>query len=240
MRMRGRAAVSEKGHANPVTEADIASQAAITTVIAGRHPGHGMVAEEHDLRSATDSEYVWYVDPMDGTANYARDLPHFCVSIGCARNGAPVAAVVLDPNRAETFTATLGGGAYLNGKRLGVRACPRLRDAITTTGFYYDRGEIIARTLAALQRLFDAGLGDMRRTGSAALDLCWLAAGRIDAYFEYDLGPWDKAAGALVAAEAGAVVRNRDATPFAIGGRGILASGPSIAEQFAELAAFRG
>jgi myo-inositol-1(or 4)-monophosphatase len=236
MRMLGSTSMREKGHGNPVTEADYESQRVVCDLLRKAYPAHGIVGEENDLSSNRGAEYVWYVDPLDGTANYARGIPHFAVSVGCARNGTVVAGVVFDPCRSELFCAAEGEGATRNGHTIRVAACPSLDQAVISTGFYYDRGPLIRRTLAAIQRLYEHGMADMRRTGSAALDLSGLACGRLQGYFEYDLGIWDKVAGSLIAAEAGAVVRNRDGSPFSLENHGVIACGPELAETVTDLA----
>jgi myo-inositol-1(or 4)-monophosphatase len=239
MAMYGRTTMRAKGHGNPVTEADIESQRVVIDVLRRAYPEHGIVGEEGDVDTSHAAEYVWYVDPLDGTANYARGIPHFAVSIGCARAGDMLVGVICDPSRNELFSAVKGQGAQLNGDAIAVSDCRGLDQAVVSTGFYYDRGPLIRSTLAAIQRLYEAGLADIRRTGSAALDLSWVACGRLQGYFEYDLGPWDKAAGSLIAAQAGAAVRNRDGSPFALGGKGLLVSGPGIIDTLTSVAGYR-
>ncbi|HEX7166379.1 MAG TPA: inositol monophosphatase family protein [Acidimicrobiales bacterium] len=190
-----------------VTEVDRASEALIAQRILEHRPGDGLVGEEGTARpSSTGVE--WVADPLDGTTNYLYGFPAFSVSIAAMVGGESVAAAVHDPVHHETFTAALGAGAWCNGRRLAVAGAPALATALVGTGFGYDATRR-AEQAAVLPRVLP-NVRDVRRMGSAALDLCWVALGRLDAYYERGLALWDWAGGSLVAAEAGATVLTLD------------------------------
>ncbi len=211
-----------------VTEMDRASEALIVERLLTARPEDGILGEEGaDVRGT--SGVTWVIDPLDGTTNYLYGYPGFSVSIAALRGDVTVAGVVVDPIHRETFTAVAGGGARCNGERLaGPRSCP-LGEVLLGTGFSYDparrarQGEAIAAVLPQVR--------DVRRGGGAAVDQCWVGRGRLDAFFERGLAPWDLAAGALIAAEAGARVGDLDGGPA--GGHGVLAAHP---DRFDELA----
>ena len=207
--------IDKKGTIDLVTEVDLECERMCRAVIAERFPDHGVLAEE--LSSGPSERAVsthrWVFDPLDGTTNYAHGLPIFCASLALEINGRAEAAAVYDPTRRELFTAERGEGAYLNGIRLQVSSADRLIDSLLVTGFPYD----VHKQSGDLVALFGAFLGRaraVRRLGSAALDLCYVAAGRFDAFWEQHLKPWDVAAGALIAAEAGGTVTGMDGTRF--------------------------
>lgn len=199
-----------------VTEMDTASEALIRSVILGRRPGDVIVGEEGGEVGGgepSDAQQVrWLVDPIDGTTNYVYDHPGYNVSIAATLGGRTVAAVVADPTHARTYRAALGRGAWCNERRLHLGDAAPLDRALVATGFAYDPGRR-ARQGAVLAGLI-ARIRDVRRMGAAALDLCSVAAGRVDAYYEAGLGPWDLAAGALVAEEAGARTGSLDGGPL--------------------------
>ena len=211
-RHAGRARVSLKGRANLLTQADIESQEAILSIIQQSFPDHDYLAEEKAARR-TGSQYVWVVDPLDGTTNYAHDYPAYCVSIALLYRGAPIAAGVYDPSRDEAFLAEEGRGARLNGRPIRVTAVPRLKNSLLVTGFAYDRAER-SRYYIEFYRDFMTRCHDVRRSGSAALDLAWIAAGRADAFWEFNLSPWDVAAGLLLVGEAGGRVSDFSGKPW--------------------------
>jgi myo-inositol-1(or 4)-monophosphatase len=191
-----------------VTEMDRASEALIAEGLRRARPHDGLLGEEGTAAAGTTG-VIWIVDPLDGTTNYLYDFPSWAVSIAAEVDGEAVAGVVHDPQHGETFTATKGGGAFLNGARLSaVAGSPDLATALVGTGFAYDAAE--RRRQADELALVLPSVRDIRRAGSAASDLCWVAAGRLDAYYERGTQRWDTAAGGLVAAEAGAVVGNLD------------------------------
>ncbi|HTI33207.1 MAG TPA: inositol monophosphatase family protein [Miltoncostaea sp.] len=188
-----------------VSDADRAAEALIARAILDARPGDALVAEE-GAAAEGGSGVRWLVDPLDGTINFLWGVPHWCVSVAAYDAGGGVAGVVHDPNRGETFTAVRGGGARLDGAPIAVRAPSPVSEALIATGFEYT-AEARARQARLLASVLPA-VRDVRRFGAAALDLCWVAAGRFDGYFETGLKPWDRAAGELVVREAGGAVED--------------------------------
>src|SRR5215472_11019564 len=203
-RLGTRIDISLKGAINLVTDVDLASEQLIREAIATHYPKHQVLAEEGGLVE-TSSDYRWIVDPLDGTSNYAHGYPVFAVSIGLEYRGEMVLGVVYDPMREETFAAERGGGAALNNRPIRVSSTAELGSSMLSTGFPYD---IKTSKLTNLDHWanFAVRARALRRDGAAALDLCYLACGRFDGFWELNLGPWDTAAGALIALEAGARV----------------------------------
>jgi len=185
-------AVEEKARHDYVSEVDRMAEAEIVRELRRAFPGHAVLGEETGLTGKSDK--VWVVDPLDGTHNYLRGFPHFCVSIGFRDHGDLVHAVVYDPLRDELFTASKGDGAFLNDRRMRVTKRENLQGALLATGYPYRQREHIDAQLAMTRALLSEA-EDIRRTGSAALDLAYVAAGRLDGYFEIGLKPWDLAAG---------------------------------------------
>jgi myo-inositol-1(or 4)-monophosphatase len=201
--------VSLKGPANFVTAADHRAEEILCEELNKARPAYGFLGEEGGMREGTDKTHRWIVDPLDGTTNFLHGIPHFAVSIALEREGVIVAALTYNPANDELFIAERGKGAFLNNQRIRVAARRRLADAIVGCGLpHYGRGDLrLARfEIAAAQQNF-AGL---RRYGSATLDLAWVAAGRLDAYWERDLSPWDMAAGTLLVREAGGFASDLD------------------------------
>lgn len=199
--------VDYKGEIDLVTEIDRASEAFLLGEIRRRFPGHTIMAEESG--GADGGEHQWYVDPLDGTVNYAHGVPIFCVSVAYASGGELTLAAVYDPMRAELFSAERGKGAWLNGRPLRVSAVAELGRSLLVTGFPYDTWTSARNNFDLFAKLAKMTQG-VRRLGSAALDLCYVAAGRLDGYWELSLNPWDLAAGALICLEAGARVTKVD------------------------------
>jgi len=201
--------VSLKGPRNFVTAADRRAEETLRQELAKARPDYGFLGEEGGAREGADKMHRWIVDPLDGTTNFLHGIPHFAVSIALERSGAIVAGLVYNPANDELFIAERGKGAFLNDKRIRVAARQRLAEAVVACGLpHYGRGDLaLARNeIAAAQQNF-AGL---RRYGAAALDLAWIAAGRLDAYWERDLSPWDLAAGMILVREAGGFVTDLD------------------------------
>jgi myo-inositol-1(or 4)-monophosphatase len=200
----GKVALKYKGRANIVTQADLESQEAILKLVKSRLPSHDYRAEEAAVKD-TGADCVWVVDPLDGTTNFAHGYPASCVSIGVVRAGKPWLAGVYDPFRDEAFTAEAGKGAKLNGKPMKVSKPKKLSEALLITGFPYDRSER-SNFYIEFYRDFMTRCHDVRRSGSAALDIAWIAAGRAEGFWEFGLSPWDVAAGRLLVTEAGGKV----------------------------------
>ena len=191
-----------------VSELDRASEALVRETLLAARPDDAILGEEDGLVGPGTSGVRWVVDPLDGTTNYLYRYPAWAVSIAAEVDGVVVAGVVHDPLHGETFTAVQGGGAWCEGRRLEVSGAPTLATALVGTGFGYEK-EVRARQGVVVARVLPC-VRDIRRGGAAALDLCWVALGRLDAYYERGLQPWDWAAGMLVAAEAGAQVEVLD------------------------------
>jgi myo-inositol-1(or 4)-monophosphatase len=214
--------VSLKGPANFVTAADRRAEQILYEELTKARPGYGFLGEEGGRREGADKTHTWIVDPLDGTTNFLHGMPHFAVSIALEREGTIVAGLVYNPANDELFTAERGKGAFLNDKRLRVAARQRLVDALLACGLpHHGRGDLalFRREFAAVQDKV-AGL---RRFGAATLDLAWVAAGRLDAYWERNISPWDMAAGLLLVREAGGYVTDLD------GGEAMFAKGHILA-----------
>jgi myo-inositol-1(or 4)-monophosphatase len=237
--------IEYKGEADLVTAADRASETLIRKRIAEQFPSHDVMGEEQGLNDR-GNQYRWYVDPLDGTTNFAHGYPVFCVSLALERrsgnSGTRVAAVVYDPTREELFCAEQGQGAQLNGKPIHVSRITQLRESLVSTGFpshkrhqnpnIYFYHQITLRTHG------------VRRAGSAALDLCDVACGRFDGFWEFNLNPWDTAAGVLIVEEAGGKASRFDGSPFELNSRETLASNglihPALVDEFQQIFAGRG
>jgi myo-inositol-1(or 4)-monophosphatase len=211
---RHRFTVREKGRFDLVTEADVAAQKNIQDYLSGRFPGHGFLGEEAEARGrpGADAPPTWIVDPIDGTTNYVHDCPFYCVSIGLQREAELVVGVVYDPCRQEMFAAAKGQGAWLNERRLQTSSAQRLDEALLATGFPPDlRGQ--ERTLD-WWRFFSLRTRSLRRTGSTALNMAYVAAGRFDAYWAFDNHVWDVAGATVLVREAGGIVSNIDGSDY--------------------------
>jgi myo-inositol-1(or 4)-monophosphatase len=218
---------SLKGPANFVTAADRHAEEILREELAHARPGYGFLGEEGGARDGSDKTHRWIVDPLDGTLNFLHGIPHFAISIGLEREGTMVAGVVYNPANDELFTAERGKGAFLNDQRLRVAARKRLADAVVACALPHpSRGDVeLARSehIAMQERV--AGL---RRFGAAALDLAWVAAGRLDGYWERSLSPWDMAAGIALVREAGGFITDLDGREEMIKTGGILAGNEDI------------
>ena len=211
---------------NLVTEIDKASEALIIKKIKQHYPSHDILAEESGDHKAK-SEYRWIIDPLDGTTNYTHGLPLFSVSIGVELNGTMVAGVIYDPSADEIFTAEKGRGAFLNGKRIHVSTHDSLINSLLVTGFPYNVKENPGHVVEHFVNLLMEGQG-VRRLGSAAIDLAYVAAGRLDGFWEVFLNPWDKAAGILLVQEAGGVVTDFKNNPASVYDQNTLATNGKI------------
>ena len=221
-----RAKAQEQSY-NLVTDADLESEKSIGRVIKESFSSHEILAEE-EYSAAIDEEHLWIVDPLDGTNNYAHRIPHFAVSIAYYLRGQAEVGVVVNPARGDWYWAQRGQGAFHNGRRLAVEKSESLRECIVSCGFYYDRGAMMEATLAAVHAFFKQEIHGIRRFGTAALDLCQVADGLFGSYFEYQLHPWDFAAGKLIVEEAGGIVTDCSGEPLLLQKTSILASGPGL------------
>jgi myo-inositol-1(or 4)-monophosphatase len=229
----GRFQVREKGRADLVTEADLASQEMIRKIILSAFPKHGFLGEEGGGKPSEDHGYRWIVDPLDGTTNYVHGIPNYSVSIALEQAGKLIAGTVFDPVAGECFSATTGHGAFLNGRKISVSSVARLDRAVVAISFPPGVNRESPEIEEFLRLVVQAQ--SMRRFGSSALNLCYLAAGRFDAYWSSSAKIWDVAAGLLLVAEAGGVVRNRQGGPFAVDPPHFVAA--STSELYRELAA---
>lgn len=213
---------------NLVTQADLESESSILTKIKQKMPDSVYLSEETNWQSNVMADSLWIIDPLDGTNNFAHSIPQYSVSIAYAEKGIVKTAVIYDPMREELFSAEKGYGAFLNGKKISVSDVKSLQGSVIATGFYYDRGEMMQNTLYAIFRLLKMNIQGIRRMGSAALDLCWVACGRYDGYFEYMLSPWDFAAGMLIVKEAGGIFCDRDCVDLGLNSKGVICSNGTI------------
>jgi myo-inositol-1(or 4)-monophosphatase len=214
--------VSVKGPANFATNADFRSEDTLYKELSRARPGYGFLMEERGVVEGPDKTHRWIVDPLDGTTNFMHGIPLFAIAIGLERDGEMVAAVIYNPILDELYTADKGQGAYLNSRRLRVASRKTLHDSVISTGIpHRGRGDH-ARFLDHAKTLMAETAG-IRRTGSATVDLAWVASGRFDGYFDYNLGPWDMAAGIHIVREAGGLVTDAD------GGHDMLAKGSIVA-----------
>lgn len=252
----GELEVRKKGRIDLVTEADTASEKVVLEELRRHFPGCAVLAEESAVAGPDGSwlldsgsqsapaartpgnqsapagqtsagETLWVVDPLDGTTNFAHGYPVFSVSVGLLEAGDPVAGVVYDPMREELFEAARGRGAFLNGRPIRVSECPALGEALLVTGFPYDFQNVRDDTVNLFSRFLHRAQA-VRRDGSAALDLCYVAAGRFDGFWERRLKPWDTAAATAILREAGGRVTRFDGAPFSVFDREILAAGPKL------------
>jgi myo-inositol-1(or 4)-monophosphatase len=217
--------IEHKGRIDLVTNMDCRIQTGIVEEIERAWPGHGILAEEDCLKKG-DTEYTWIIDPIDGTTNFIHHIPFFCVSIAVAKSGQPFIGVCYNPISGDLFHAQAGQGAHQNGRRIFVSATEKLLDSLVATGFPYTQqniDSIIARFSCVLGRA-----QGIRRLGSAELDLCYVAAGAFDAFWEEGLKPWDMAAGVAILKEAGGVVTSLDGSPFDLYRGDIVASNAKV------------
>ena len=227
---RPREIAQKSRRADLVTDADGASERIIVARLRAAYPSATILAEESGRHDGASGER-WIVDPLDGTTNFAHAYPLFCISIAYERNGELIAGVVHAPAMGETFAAERGAGATFNGRRSSVSDIERVGDAMTCTGFHPADYERNAACFAAASRRTQA----VRRDGAAALDLAYVACGRYDGFWEFDLSPWDVAAGTLLVREAGGTVTRVDGTPAALDARSILATNGRIHDELRDV-----
>ncbi|MDH4195729.1 MAG: inositol monophosphatase [Nitrospirota bacterium] len=219
---------------NLVTEADLRSEEAIIQTIRQAFPGHQILSEEQGLQKSPTHPIKWIVDPLDGTTNFAHSFPMYNVSIGVEYEGKCILGVVYDPTRNELFLAQTGKGATLNGTPIHVSATPKLNEALLVTGFAYDVHTAKDNNLEEFCA-FTLHARGIRRTGTAAIDLCYIASGRFDGFWELHLNPWDTAAGKVILEEAGGTVTNYAGEPYSIYGNTIIASNGLIHQEMIEV-----
>lgn len=208
---------------NLVSDADVEAEQAIVECIRRAYPTHEILAEEEHPHDG-DAEHLWVIDPLDGTNNFAHKIPQFAVSIAYCHRGRPMCGVIYNPIRQEWHTAVRGEGAFVNGRRARVGETARLDLTMVGVGFYYDRGVMMEATLSAIRDFFRKHIHGIRRFGAASLDLCSVGLGMFGAYFEYELAPWDFAAGWLFVEEAGGRVTTCNGRPLSLSRTDLLAS----------------
>jgi len=229
--------VNVKGPNDFVSEVDRAAEAAIIEILLQAYPDHGILAEESgNSHGNRTSEFQWIIDPLDGTTNFLHGLPIYAVSIGLAHRDVVQQAVVYDPARNDLFFASKGRGAFLNDRRLRVSKRIRMGEALIGTGFPFRRGDNPKRYLKMFEDVMSQVAG-LRRPGAAALDLCYVAAGHYDAFFETGLNPWDVAAGSLMITEAGGLIGNFTGESDFMNQREVLAGSPKIYGQMVQILA---
>lgn len=229
--------VRYKGAIDLVTEMDVASEKHVIDAIRARFPDHAILAEESGHSERENAQYRWVIDPLDGTTNYAHHLPIFCVSIGLEKDGVPLLGAIYAPAIDELYAAERGGGATLNGRAIHVSPTSELSKGLLVTGFPYDI-KVKGANLIHFANFLNESQA-VRRLGSAALDLAWVAAGRFDGFWEPRLAPWDLCAGSVIVAEAGGKVTNYDGSHFSIYGREVLASNGALHAQMMDVLALQ-
>ena len=233
--LSGKVNVAKKGDIDLVTEADTGSEKAIIQVISESFPDHAILAEESGgQKDNIACPYEWIIDPLDGTTNFAHGVNHYAISIGFAIDQKMVAGIILNPENGELFTAGTGKGATLNGRRIMISSPAQVSESLLVTGFPYNFKEIPPAVSVRFTNCLCAARG-IRRFGSAALDLCYVACGRFDGFWEQNLKPWDTAAGVVIAREAGAMITDFDNHDFKITDKEILATNGKIHHEMLSL-----
>jgi myo-inositol-1(or 4)-monophosphatase len=229
--------IGTKGPNDYVSEVDRAAEDIIIQTLLEAYPGHGILAEESGrTHGAKNSEYVWIIDPLDGTTNFLHGFPVYAVSIALAFRGQVQQAVVYDPTRNDMFFASKGRGAFLNDRRLRVSKRTRISDALIGTGFPFRKGDNFKRYVKMFEEVMQSCAG-LRRPGAAALDLCYVAAGYYDGFFETGLNPWDVAAGSLIITEAGGLIGNFTGESDYLYQREVVAGNPKVYGQLVQILA---
>jgi myo-inositol-1(or 4)-monophosphatase len=229
--------VGSKGPNDFVSEVDRKAEEVIIQILLEAYPGHGILAEESGREhGARDSEYVWIIDPLDGTTNFLHGFPVYAVSIALAHRGVVQQAVVYDPTRNDLFFSSKGRGTFLNDRRLRVSKRLRISDALIGTGFPFRKGDNFKRYVKMFEEVMQSCAG-LRRPGAAALDLCYVAAGYYDGFFETGLNPWDVAAGSLIITEAGGLIGNFTGESDYLYQREVVAGNPKVYGQLVQILA---
>lgn len=221
--------ITEKNHNDFVSEVDMMAEQEIIKTLKKAYPRHGFLAEESggSAEQMKSDEYLWIIDPLDGTTNFLHGFPVYSVSIALQYKGKLDQAVIYDPTRDELFTASRGMGAHLNNRRMRVSKCKALSGALLGTGFPFRHPQYLDTYLAMFKELLPQSAG-IRRAGSAAIDLAWVAAGRLDGFWEMGLSPWDIAAGALILQEAGGIITDFHANADYLGTGNVVAGSPKV------------
>ncbi len=223
-----------KGIVDLVSDADVEAEAAIAQTIRDTFPDHSILGEEQEAGD-TSAEHLWVIDPLDGTTNFAHDIPHFAISIAYYHDGVAQQAVVFNPARADWYTAGKGTGAFHNDEPISVSTATSMNEVLISVGFYYDRGAMMEATLAAIKECFGHQIRGIRRMGTASLDLAQVAAGHFGAYFEYQLSAWDYAAGRLIVEEAGGRMATCQGTDLPLSKTSVLATSPALFETVCDI-----
>lgn len=232
---RGKYGVQQKQSYNLVSRADLESETAIGGCIRNAFPSHSILGEESKTPLSAECQHLWIIDPLDGTNNFVHGIDQFAISIGYFYQGTAVTGVVFRPVSNEWFVAERGLGAWRNQDRATVSRAARLNEAMLGVGFYYDRGLQMQATLSAMEKLFEQEIHGFRRMGAASLDLCMVGCGQLDGYFEFQLSPWDFAAGTLFVEEAGGKVTSCSGDLPGTSVSSILASNGLIHQQMLDL-----
>jgi myo-inositol-1(or 4)-monophosphatase len=217
---------NHKGKTDLVTETDLHSENIIKSIIRASYPDHDLLAEESEKESS-ESDFLWIIDPLDGTTNFVHGYPSFAVSIGLLFQNKPLIAVVLEMPNTKLYTAIKNEGVWCEGQPFTCSQTDSIEKSLLLTGFGYEHGELWERNMALFKDFTDKSHG-VRRLGAAAVDLCHVASGKVDGYWEFDLKPWDSAAGILIAQEAGCVVSQMDGSDYSIYDNNILVANPQI------------
>jgi myo-inositol-1(or 4)-monophosphatase len=219
--------ITSKGFNDYVSEADQEAEKIITEVLIKAYPQYKITAEESGSNDI-NSEYEWFIDPLDGTTNFIHGIPQFAVSIGLCKNKIPIIGVVYDPFKNELFCAEKGKGALMNNKKIRVSKCNSIKSAIFGTGIPYRKKDHSGVYIETLRTLMDAKCGSIRRLGAAALDLAYVASGRLDGFWEFNLQPWDIAAGSIIVLEAGGYISDINGTEDYLENGNVLAANMSL------------
>lgn len=226
--------IDRKGPQDLVTSADLASEKHILETLREKFPDHDVLAEESGNNAGGKNGCLWIIDPLDGTTNFAHQLPIFSISIAFVKDDELRVGIVLNPVTGELFTATAGEGAALNGRQISVSDCRHLSESLLVTGFPYDVKQDTTPYMKRFEQCLKAAIG-IRRLGSAALDLCFVACGRFEGFWEQNLKPWDTAAGTLIAREAGALVTDFSGSPYNPDKNEILATNGHIHQKLSSI-----
>ena len=228
----GTLTIKSKNYNDFVSEVDVAAERAIIDTLKDTYPSHGFLGEESGS-SEHQSDFIWIIDPLDGTTNFLHNFPQYCVSIALQHKGEITQAVIYEPNRNDLYTATKGRGAFLNDKRIRVSKCDKLQQSLIGTGFPFRDFKHLDTYLSMFKSMLQKTSG-IRRPGSAALDLAYVANGSLDAFWEIGLSPWDIAAGALLVQEAGGIISNLNGKDGWLESGNVLAASPKIYDAMVE------